>query len=247
MNPLADGEAGVIDLKTKHFPKRRKIMAFCTNCKSKIEEGDKCCPVCGSPAVRNGVADEQQNDCQPQKSYPEKVRRPSHRGRKKVLIILGCVVLALILIAAAWILLLKSRFNPPTLDPDPSVGAWHATHVFMGDQYADIDNFFDEGVTIRLKEGGAFDMTVNGADSLGEWYLEDDVLNFTDDTGTFSGFIDGDVMVLSSTDKDTGLILERNGCSGMADAFVESRGKETAVEPQEAGDAVTGTIENPSK
>ena len=82
-------------------------------------------------------------------------------------------------------------------EDDPNLGLWIAKEGVMWGESIDVDDFFDNGVTIELKDKGKFTADVDGTKVNGSWTLEDG--NFAAKAGvvSFEGTLEGGALVVN--------------------------------------------------
>ena len=81
-------------------------------------------------------------------------------------------------------------------EPDPYEGTWDATSVSMGDMSMVITEIFPAGISMRLDDDGYGSLILEGEGNGIEWVNEEGVLTITDLSGTASGKLEGNELIL---------------------------------------------------
>ena len=87
---------------------------------------------------------------------------------------------------------------------DPYCGTWTAVTATAKGVEIQIEEVFPDGLILILEEGKRGSLQIEGEDNLIKWKNEDGILTISDLSGTASGSMEGDVLLLKNF-ADTGV------------------------------------------
>ena len=81
-------------------------------------------------------------------------------------------------------------------EADPHVGTWNAIGANMGDIEVDVAEVFPDGLDLVLDDNGRGSLVIEGQDNIINWTNEDGLITISDQSGTATGGMEGDLLVL---------------------------------------------------
>ena len=117
---------------------------------------------------------------------------------------------------------------------EPNVGTWNAISVSMLGITQEIEEVFEQGVSLELESNGKFNLNMDGEKANGKWKYEDGSLTLNGDGLDLTGTIENGILTLNNM-LDTGLdlIFEKEGSNTFASLPKTSGNSETLSELQE--------------
>lgn len=219
-------------------------MAFCTNCGTKVDDGVRFCPACGTalataapaqpdPALSTAPVEAEENiwveePAQAEESIwvddpvqVEEHAQPKPPKKSKLPLILGIAATAAVVVVGVIItvaMLLIKNLGGATAD-NPDLGLYNATSAEMYGVVVEIDDLWENGFAIELKDKNKCDIFVDGQSSSGKWQLNGDQVHIN------GGGLDCDGML-----SDGQMALEDVLGTGMTLTFVRE-GRELSPLP----------------
>lgn len=197
-------------------------MAFCTNCGTKVEDGVKFCPECGTQLM--GAAPAQpvapaQPEPPAQPAAPaqpeplvraqepaqqaEPVQQPAQPPKKKgkLPLILGIAAAAAVVVVGviiAVVLLVAKNLGGTAAADNPDLGLYNAASAEMYGVAVEVDDLWAKGFTIELKDKNKCDISVDGQKGSGKWELDGEQLHISGSGLDCDGTLSGGLMTLDN-------------------------------------------------
>lgn len=216
-------------------------MAFCTNCGTKVEDGVKFCPECGTQLMGTAPA---QPAAPAQPEPPVQAQEPAQQAapvqqsaqppkkKSKLPLILGIAAAAAVVVVGvliAVVLLVAKNLGGAAASDNPDLGLYNAASAEMFGVEVDVADMWEKGFTVELKEKGKCAIAVDGENANGKWTLEDGALHISGGGLDCDGTLENGVMTLDNV-LGTGMKLTfaKEGASLNAPAQPALPGGETA-------------------
>lgn len=185
-------------------------MAFCTNCGTKVEDGVKFCPECGTQLMGTAPA---QPAAPAQPEPPVQAQEPAQQAapvqqsaqppkkKSKLPLILGIAAAAAVVVVGviiAVVLLVAKNLGGAAASDNPDLGLYNAASAEMYGVAVEVDDLWAKGFTIELKDKNKCDISVDGQKGSGKWELDGEQLHISGSGLDCDGTLSGGLMTLDN-------------------------------------------------